>query len=361
VKALCIPFLLFMCVVALGFADFHGGYDIDAEDVQYKNGVLTFTGNVSLSVGKFTAQGDRAEYHSGAVILYPDETKKYCTISSEDGLNCKVTKAVYTMQTRELVLENPDGECLLGSKQVYRVYFKAGFLLWDNENEQLTLVDDITIKVPHTASLVNNDRVSLIWKELDGKKVLGTIAGLGKCEIQRFDVEGDPRFIVKDDGVFVVDMIGRRMSLVSYPDQEIHYHDHLGHVFSRELFVDLVPDSSTWAPQKVFAHGDVKLLSGAIIVDGELKGATQYVLADSMALDPHAKTLVMKSDRGKRVLYCDRTNHVQMSAPKLVMKEDPGLERPTVKGFGDVRFSLMEQELEQIKKRFYFDEEEQES
>ncbi len=393
-------FVLLITFMVLPFAALQCVYDVNADNVQLKNGALILSGNVSLSLDNttihsekmilsfdrgqlnsktienlvaegnvmidhqklFSATGQRAVYNSGTVILYPDEENSHCTISNEQGLLIKMAKAVYTPETRELILINPDGHMKLDMDGGgNHLHFQSEQLIWDNTNQQLTLIDDVKIQVPGIASLVNDDRVSLTWADVSGKILLHRITSSGKSELQKYDSEGDACFIVEDEGITCYDVIEGRVSFTSDPDHEIHYYDRFGHVFGRELFVDLLPNSTVFSLQKIYLNRDVKLLTGVIIVEGELKGATQYVLSDSLVVDPKINTLVMKSSDNRRVLYCDRMNHLQMSAPKLVIKQDPGMERPSIKGIGDVRFRLKEQELEQIKKRFYFDEGEQES
>lgn len=381
----------------IAFSDAQSVYDVGADHVQWKNGTLFLTDNVSLVLDKtaihsdqmkvaflngqigaksvetlvaeghvvinhgnlFTATGKRVEYSGGAVIMYPDEEIGYCTVSNEDGLLMKMQKGLYDPETGELVLLLVNGYMKLEDKGLGDLHFEADKMLWDNDRLQLTLIDDIKIEVPGSASLANDDRVSFTWKDVAGTKVLSQLTSTGRSKLQNFDYEGDEAFIVDYDGAASYNAQQGWLAYASKPGSEIHYYDQKGHAFGKELFVDLLPNTTT--PQKIYLNEEIKLLAGVVVVDGELKGASQYVLADTLKIDPKEKTLVLDCSGGRRVLFCDRMNQLQMSAPKLVMKQHPGMDKPSVKGIGDVRFKLMEQELEQIKKRFYFDEEEQES
>lgn len=355
-------FTLVIFSIFLSCSYAQSAYDVDADSVVFKNGTLVLTGHVSFTFDHTVISGEHATYSSDTVILAPSEESPFCTIANNEGLFVKMIKAIYTPETEELILIDPKGEMTLEIDGVSsQLHFQSDQLLWDQANQELTFIDNVKIEAPKIASLVNDDRLSLKWSDVDGKRVLTRITSSGKSKIQRYDEDGDACFIVEDEGVTHYDINAGRVSFSSNDDKEIHYYDRLGHVFGRELFADLPPNTIAFAPQKVYLNRNVKLLTGVIVVEGEVQGATQYVLADSLVLEPKANTLVMESDEKNRVLFCDRMNHMQMSAPKLVMKKSPGLERPTVKGIGDVRFRLMEQELEQIKKRFYLDEEEQES
>ncbi|MEM1282511.1 MAG: hypothetical protein AAGG81_03055 [Chlamydiota bacterium] len=330
----------------------------------------------------FTAKGQRLEFVAGTMILSPNEEESYCTISNDAGVLIKTSKVLYTPETGDVILLEPHGKMKLDMVGANHLNFQAKLMLWNNILEEVTLIDDVKIEVPEVAKLSNDDRVTLAFNRHSSSQVkqlvtspqtqednfftnkemsLQQLLGSGKSTIELYNSEGDVYFITEGSGVTSLDIEKRRVEFTSYLGQEFHCYDRFGHVFAKDLVIDLSSGSKIFSPEKVFLNGDVKLLTGVIVLEGEVTGATQYVLADTLELDPQSKTVVMECSGHRRVLFFDRMNHLQMSAPKLVMRKAPGMERPTVKGVGDVRFRLMEKELEQIKKRFSFHEEEQKS
>lgn len=382
----------------LSFTSAYCSYDLSADKVKLNSGVLILSGDVSLSLGNtllesdemrlsflggqlgtksidimtaegnvsidyrklFSAEGHRAEYKLGTITLLPNEAHPRCSVSNDKGFHATMDSAVYTQKTGELVLIQPEGRLEVSVQGAEPVNFRAQQLFWDNASQQLTLIDDVVIELPGLVKLENDDRVTLTWSDHEGKHVLSKLSSSGKSKIQRFDSEGDSSFIVETQGVTFYDVTKGWLTFASDPDHEVHYYDRVGHAFGRELFIDFIPNTTTPSARKISLNNDVKLLTGVIVIEGKVKGASQYVLADTLKFDPKKKTLMMECSDGRRVLFCDKMNHLQMSASKLVMKQDPGMDRPSVKGVGDVRFRLKEKELEQIKKRFYFDEKEQE-
>ena len=79
----------------------------------------------------------------------------------------------------------------------------------------------------------------------------------------------------------------------------------------------------------------------------------QYALADELEYQPHSQEIVLKAQEGNRVLFFDKINGVQMSAPGLKIHHDSMKRKDTVQGIGDVHFTFVEKELEQLKKRFH--------
>src|SRR5262249_30835599 len=82
----------------------------------------------------------------------------------------------------------------------------------------------------------------------------------------------------------------------------------------------------------------------------------QYALADRVEYFPkNQEALFSTKGSGRRVLYYDTANDMQVSAPALRIKRDQVTHKDSVKGIGDVRFNFVEHEidqLEQLRKRF---------
>jgi hypothetical protein len=63
---------------------------------------------------------------------------------------------------------------------------------------------------------------------------------------------------------------------------------------------------------------------------------------------------------GNRVLFFDKVNNVQMSAPSLKVRHDSSTQKDSIQGLGDVRFTFIEKELEQLKEHFRLEESQKE-
>lgn len=346
--------LFCMCLFSPACAE----YRISAQDVNFDGSKARFDGEVCLTTQAWTVAGGHAEYvidrGDSKIIILPSEDSSGCVIETQSGIYVTVSKAIYFPNSREVVLEDPKGVITSVTGVTSPIAFRAKRLYGDEESQQMTLIDDVAIHVPEEMSLESSDRVTLFFRAVEGTRVIDRAVCSGNQTICGYDSHGEQEYILANEGTLWVDLQTKTLRISSDARAEISYRNRLGHVFGKDLTVDLSGEDGYLPPRKLTLCGDVQLLSGGIIVNGELQGATQFVSADSLELDPDRKSLVMRSYRGNRVLFFDKMNNVQMSAPKLVMKQDEVLGRPTVKGFGDIRFRFMQQEFEQIKKRFYF-------
>ena len=80
------------------------------------------------------------------------------------------------------------------------------------------------------------------------------------------------------------------------------------------------------------------------------------MIADKVEYTPQTNEAVFTSHNNlKRVLFYDKANDMEVSATTLKIKRDEATKKETVKGIGDVRFSFVENEFEQLRKRFVID------
>lgn len=87
----------------------------------------------------------------------------------------------------------------------------------------------------------------------------------------------------------------------------------------------------------------------------DMEGGTpldQYALADTVTLDPSTKKMILQAIQGKRVLFYDKANHMQISAPALTIIAGTKVGKESIKGTGDVHFTFAEQELDLLRKQF---------
>jgi len=52
------------------------------------------------------------------------------------------------------------------------------------------------------------------------------------------------------------------------------------------------------------------------------------------------------------VLFYDKINNLQVSAPEIKMQRDKQTKKQQFQGIGDVRFHFVEKEYQQLRKRF---------
>lgn len=70
--------------------------------------------------------------------------------------------------------------------------------------------------------------------------------------------------------------------------------------------------------------------------------------------------MTLKGQGGNRVLLYDQAKDLQISAPGVLLKRDPITQKETIKGLGDVRFSLVKEEFSELRKKFSLKNQEEE-
>ena len=78
----------------------------------------------------------------------------------------------------------------------------------------------------------------------------------------------------------------------------------------------------------------------------------QYAIADIVEYVPKTMEMSFFSSNNRRVLFFDKVNNIQVSAPALKIKRDAATKKDTIKGMGDVRFSFAENEARTAQKTF---------
>lgn len=109
----------------------------------------------------------------------------------------------------------------------------------------------------------------------------------------------------------------------------------------------LYTDKDSGKPYQLKLKGNVRVCNHFAESSEVGTPLDQYALADSLQYEIASKQMVLTAKKGRRVLFYDKANHVKVSAPK-VLRDGEG----KVKGFGDVKCTFAEQELQELRKQF---------
>lgn len=126
-------------------------------------------------------------------------------------------------------------------------------------------------------------------------------------------------------------------------DQQFLIQDQVGKIYSNSAEISYAVSDKNALLKKVHFVGNVRLInrSGPLL---------QYILSDKADFDQESCQMHFFSTPPNRVLCYDRPNNLEISAPELKVFRDKTTKKDNIKGVGDVRFHLMEQEIEQLKK-----------
>ncbi len=150
---------------------------------------------------------------------------------------------------------------------------------------------------------------------------------------------------LKCPGEIVVDKKNYRITLIGNggsEERQIYFNDGMGRAFANLVVLEY---NEAMEPKKISLIGNVKIMNR----EGVL---TQYILADRADHIFESLQTNFTADKGSRVILFDRPNNLQVSAPGLKITKNPETKKDSIQGMGDVRFKLVEEELEMIRKSF---------
>jgi hypothetical protein len=155
-------------------------------------------------------------------------------------------------------------------------------------------------------------------------------------------------FNLKCPGEIIVDKKNHRITLTnneSNPEKQIFYFDGLGRAFANHVVLEY---TESMEPNKLSLAGGVKIMNR----EGVL---TQYIMADRAEYLFDSLQMLITADKGNRVILFDRPNNLQVSAPGLKITKNQETKKESIQGIGDVRFQLVEEELELLRKSFHLE------
>ena len=124
----------------------------------------------------------------------------------------------------------------------------------------------------------------------------------------------------------------------------------MGHLEANHATFTYMNDGKSLTPVYGKLEGNVKL---SIQKPEETSPAlAQYAIADILEIFPESNKMRLSSTEGRRVLFTDTLNKLQVSAPALTLQREADSQETVVQGEGDVRFTFLEQELKEMKKHF---------
>lgn len=359
-----------------------------------KNAIKTLQANEEVSIdyaGEMRAYADQALYqHSldgysalslpslpGTITLstlHPEHTCRMIN-ANEDELTgssmsldtnrrqMHVLDPVGTMQasTSNLFLPNLSKEMLMPHHSTIQI--RSDRLFWDFSSGLFILQGNAVVDHSDMGTFKCDQEVRVYYSDDKGKKQLRTIESNGHSVIcHQETLKQECRWLICN-GKMRIDHAKMEVVLLSPFDvqgqvsagKQVFYYDDLGEFQADKATIYYQNIEGKLAVSKVTLEGNVYIVDhkGMKSSGGENK-PLHYALADFAEYTPHDKQMFLNSQQGRRVLFYDKTNQLQVSAPALKITRDQQTKKEAVKGFGDVRFHFLNAELELLLKRSVF-------
>lgn len=327
----------------------------------------------------FTISSDRALYQRvpliegesafvkslpGSITLERELGKK-CLATNTQGDAIEAVKIIIDTNRREIVFDGAEGKiCTVVEKKP--ILFWSDLLSWDLARKLLKLTGNVVVEQSPMGSCKSNKEVHIYYCEVRGKKELQAIESFGKTSLHFHGGQKQQDHHLTCSGSVFVDHQKMETTLAALrdasgkvvPGTHVHFRGQGCELKAEKCHVKYLLVDGKMVASKITAEGDVSLLgtkackAPKACKTGGAQAKWYYALADKVEFCPeqeeiHCSTL---SPKKKRVLFYDKSNQLQISAPALKIKRES--KKELIQGIGDVRLSFLESEFSEIKKHF---------
>lgn len=305
---------------------------------------------------------ERQEQGQGFLSLGANEQSGICQVSNRNGDLINANKISIDTSKRELQFDSPKGSIFThnGDELDSEIDFSCGNMAWNEPQDVLILRDQVEVNYKGVGALTNPDEIRIHRTLIDGHKKVSMIDGIGHSVLNYRDEKKNESHVLTTHNSFVLDRQRMQAHLDSPRDAnknvlenlQVHFADSMGEIYADEMYVNYQEINNRMTPVKIFLKGNVWLLSRSSADKEDPGKILQFAMADRLEYDVPTKEMLCMADGNKRVLFFDKNNNLQVSAPSVKARRDPLTKKDAIQGMGDVRFSFIEKEYEQLKKRF---------
>lgn len=320
-------------------------------------------GNIRVNSGNdYTLLADRAVYqHSnqGKLYLYPKkEEGGDCQVIHANGDRIQSEGIIADLQQKRLFFQKPEGVIK------DQLEFSAKRLIWNDKENTLLLQKLVKINQKGVGEIVSEDEVKIEQEIVEGKKQIRLIEASQNTTLNYTDSKKSLTHKLTCHGSLKVDHASGRITMESpihanseVPQNlQVHFENVMGDVYADQAELKYKKNDNGWILSELHMEGHVRVFNR---FDGHIQESSsilQYTLADVVDYFPEKREMLLSGLNRNRVLFMDRVNSIEMSAPSLIVRHDDKTSKNSVQGLGDVRFSFVERELEQLRSYFHFNE-----
>lgn len=342
----------------------------DAQSKTQKNIITRIQADEKVKVQydeDYTILTDHAHYQQDPddssqriLRLYPDSSDRNCQLSHLNGDLIKSDSIVINLADRTLVLTHPRGKIQTCTEPQQPLCFSSDKLTWDEEKKILSLEDHVHIEQTGLGKIETDRCVQIKQEIVDGKvAVRSFIFPLG-TELTYLDSKKAMQHKIICYGPLEVDHVQRRVRMESpldekgevLQDKQIYFEDLMGDIYADQAEFSYLSTEQGLVPTTVVMQGHVKIFNRFHGHLQESGSVLQYALADRVDYYLKEQEMLLASKEKNRVLFFDKINNLRMSAPSLKILHDKQSNKESIQGIGDVRFTFVESEFEELKKRF---------
>lgn len=338
-------------------------------------GTIQAEGDVVINYdGRFSASSDHAVFQRKnakedskellpGLITLSSSSPALCRVTNREGDEILSSDMMIETTQRQLTFTFPKGSFKSVGSASAPVEFSAKKLVWNDLTSTLTLSENVEVFQLGLGKLQTTQDVQVVLIAQDGKKVPRSMETYGDALLTYTDQDTELDHVLQSYGSLRIDHQKMETKLISPENADgtvgeglqVFFHDAKGDIYADRAFIKYDCIDQKIVPIRIVLQGNVKIANNLEQSAEDQTLTHQYILADRVDFIPHTKEMIFKSGKGKRVLLFDKANNLEVSAPGLKIIRDKATRKETVQGLGDVRFSFVESEFDQLRQRFSFD------
>lgn len=325
---------------------------------------------------RFNATADRALFQQspeklfaskdpllGQILLSCYSPERLCYVTSAEGDEIKSSEIFIDTTLHEWRFAFPKGTFKVAAGGYGPLDFSADQLVWDDSNSKLILSGRVNIAQQGIGNVQAEKEMRLILSAVKGKKTLRGIETKGETVLIYTDQETGLEHKLKSYGSLRIDHEKMEIKLQS-PDNgsgsakeghQVFFKDAQGEIYADKAFVKYAYRDQKIVPIRIVLQGHVKIINSLQESEDDLTKINQYLLADRVDFIPETKQMIFKAAKDQRVLLFDKAHNLEVSAQGLKLIRDLATNKETVEGVGDVRFSFIDSEFDQLRRHFSFE------
>ncbi|WP_042281120.1 hypothetical protein [Candidatus Protochlamydia sp. R18] len=309
-------------------------------------------------------QTNRSE---GILTLFAKEQQPYCLLTNRSGDHIQAEKIKMVTIQKKLFLNKPKGSLHHQGKNSLKqkIDFSADELVWDQSSQRLILKGNVKVYQDQVFQLDTKQELIIEQQILNGQKTLRSMISPRQTTlIYDYDSQKELSYKIISPGKLVIDHENFVTTIEGLKDKEgnlvigeqVYFENSFGDIYADQVYISYEWKNQRLIPSKIILTGNIKLMNR---YDGLSQGTSsilQYAMADQVEYFPDSHEMTLFGKNGHRVLFFDKVNNVQISAPALRIRNNKKNHKNSFQGIGDVRFTFIEKELSQFKQRFSLDD-----
>ncbi len=336
-------------IVSLRSDEMYVDLKADKEKRHFSFSKVNPQGNVHLDYGaQFIASSDFASYNTSTANLSLGMKKKTesCRILRKNGDNIYAKTIHLNEAKKEVYLHETSGTLFYEEARASfsPTHFSSRDLTWKYKQHTLLLEKDVVIQSP-LYELYTNRYVEVSQRNINNKMEWANFKAFGNASLHHTAQNGTLRSLETHQYI-LVDNIKLEAILTSPPNEQVLYTDPRGTVRADRVNAYF---------ERIGGHNELSKLhlqENVRIFNYQTDQVEQYALADIVEYNPDDERMTLTAHPGKRVLYYDALNNIQLSAKQIELRRNELNGKTAAQAFGHVKITLNKEEMELIKERF---------